>query len=271
MYELRVIDSDGGSLSDRDIKLLERRAVERPRHTLSLASSQMITSVRPVWRPELIDHTFEAASASSGGYAQRGEARLRDVLIAACALLFFAPLMALVALSIVATSRGPVFFSHPRIGFGGRSFNCMKFRTMRVDSQAALAAHFARNPAAKAEWDRSHKLEHDPRLSAIGAFLRKTSIDELPQIFNVLMGDMSIVGPRPIVAEEVLRYRRYFRNYCAVKPGITGLWQISGRSSTTYRRRIACDVSYVRTRSNYRDAVIILQTIPAVLFGRGAC
>ena len=196
--------------------------------------------------------------------------RWLDVTIASMALLFFAPLMAFIAIAILLTNPGPIFFRQPRLGLGGRAFNCLKFRTMRQDAHSALADLLASDPLARAEWESTHKLRRDPRVSRLGNFLRKTSLDELPQFINVLVGDMSIVGPRPIVAEEAHRYRRHIRSYFAVRPGITGLWQISGRNHTTYRRRIACDVRYVRTRSTYRDVAIIALTVPVVLLGRGA-
>jgi lipopolysaccharide/colanic/teichoic acid biosynthesis glycosyltransferase len=196
--------------------------------------------------------------------------RAMDLVIGSLAFIVFAPLMGLIALAIRTGSRGPILFRQRRLGQGGRAFNCLKFRTMRIDAEAVLAHVLETNPLARAEWDRTQKLRRDPRISRLGRFLRKTSLDELPQIFNVLAGDMSIVGPRPIVHEEAHRYRRYISSYYAVKPGITGLWQISGRNHTTYRRRIACDVRYVRTRSSYGDIAILAMTIPAVILGRGA-
>jgi lipopolysaccharide/colanic/teichoic acid biosynthesis glycosyltransferase len=141
---------------------------------------------------------------------------------------------------------------------------------MRRDSAKLLEDLLSRDPFVKSEWESRQKLRRDPRVSRLGNFLRKTSLDELPQLFNVLSGDMSIVGPRPIVPDEAYRYRRYIRFYYAVKPGITGLWQISGRNHTTYRRRVACDVSYVRNRSPYRDLGIVVATVPVVLLCRGA-
>lgn len=195
--------------------------------------------------------------------------RLRDIVIALLALTFFSPLMIVIAL-VIACSGGPVLYGHTRIGRGGHAFKCLKFRTMHVNGDQLLARLLADNPAALAEWQRDHKLRSDPRVTRMGALLRKTSLDELPQLFNVLSGAMSIVGPRPIVQAEAFRYGRYFQAYCQVRPGITGLWQISGRSSTTYRRRVACDVAYVRSRSTLTDMRIIVKTIPAVCFTRGA-
>jgi exopolysaccharide production protein ExoY len=141
---------------------------------------------------------------------------------------------------------------------------------MRLDAAECLAAYLAANPAARLEWSTTQKLRCDPRVTPIGALLRKSSLDELPQLFNVLLGDMSLVGPRPIVQAEAARYGRYFAVYCSVKPGITGLWQVSGRSEVGYRRRVAMDVLYARRRCTGLDAQLLALTIPAVLFRKGA-
>lgn len=199
----------------------------------------------------------------------RGDMRALDVVIALAALILVAPLMLMIVIAI-RRSGGPALFRQARIGRGGKTFTCLKFRTMHVDSDAILERLLRDDPDARAEWERDRKLRCDPRVGKTGSFLRKTSLDELPQLFNVLFGSMSIVGPRPIVASERIRYGRYFDAYCRVRPGITGLWQISGRSATTYRRRIACDVAYVRSKCHMVDLRIIAQTIPAVCFARGA-
>ncbi|WP_425228645.1 sugar transferase [Sphingomonas sp.] len=196
-------------------------------------------------------------------------ARLLDIVVALAALVFLAPFMTIIALAVW-SSGDPILFRHQRIGKGGRSFSCLKFRTMHVNGDALLADLLEHDADARAEWMLYHKLRRDPRVSRVGAFLRKTSLDELPQLFNVLAGTMSIVGPRPIVQAEAGRYRRYFHTYCQVRPGITGLWQISGRNTTTYRRRVACDVAYVRGKSAVGDLRIILRTVPAVFMGHGA-
>lgn len=196
--------------------------------------------------------------------------RILDVVISIAALVFVAPLMILLAIAIKLSSRGPVLFRQDRLGRGGKTFSCFKFRTMRIDSEAILGELLANDPVARAEWDRDQKLRNDPRIFSVGGLLRRTSLDELPQLFNVLMGDMSIVGPRPIVAAEAVRYRRYIADYYTVRPGITGLWQVSGRNHTTYRRRVACDVAYVRAKSATNDLRIIAMTVPTVLLARGA-
>ncbi len=196
--------------------------------------------------------------------------RLLDILIASLALLFVLPLFAVIAVAIKLADPGPVFFRHRRVGLGGKTFGCWKFRTMVVDAEARLAAILAADPEAQREWDESQKLTYDPRVTWLGNFLRRSSLDELPQLFNVLMGEMSIVGPRPIVENEAARYGQHFALYCLVRPGITGLWQISGRSDIRYFERVLMDVRYVSSRSVMRDLKIIVLTVPSVLAARGS-
>ena len=197
--------------------------------------------------------------------------RILDVIIAAAAIIFFGPLMLAIAAVIYFADPGPVLFGHVRIGRGGRSFRCWKFRSMVVNSDERLAQLLAADHQARIEWETDHKLRNDPRVTTLGRFLRKSSLDELPQLFNVFTGEMSIVGPRPIVAAEAPRYGRYFHEYCQVRPGITGLWQISGRSDTSYRRRVALDVAYVRSKSTALDLKILFLTVPCVLAAKGSC
>jgi exopolysaccharide production protein ExoY len=196
--------------------------------------------------------------------------RLLDLTIGIVAILIFGPLMIALAIIIYASNPGPIFFVQQRIGLNGKSFACFKFRTMVVDAQERLARLLEEDPAARLEWARDHKLRSDPRITSVGRFLRKSSFDELPQFFNLINGTMSAVGPRPIVHAEIARYGRWFGDYCRVKPGITGLWQVSGRSDTTYRRRVALDVAYSRHRSIGLNFKIMLMTIPAVLAARGS-
>lgn len=191
--------------------------------------------------------------------------RWLDICLAALLILFVAPLMGLVALAIKLSDGGPVFFGQVRIGEGGREFRCWKFRSMVVDAQAKLEAYLASHPEAHAEWEADHKLRQDPRITSFGRFLRSSSIDELPQLLNVLRGEMSLVGPRPIVHAEIKKYGRYFLHYCSVRPGITGLWQVMGRNDVTYRRRVALDVTFTRARSFGTYIRILVMTIPAVL------
>lgn len=195
---------------------------------------------------------------------------LFDKAFAALALVALAPAMGLIAVALKLRDPGPVLFAHTRIGKDGRHFKCYKFRTMRADGDARLAWVFEVDPIARADWDAAQKLERDPRVHPFGGFLRRTSLDELPQFWNVLRGDMSIVGPRPIVDAEIGKYGRHFADYCAVRPGITGAWQVGGRTDTDYGERVALDVDYVRTAGFRDDLGIVLKTVGVVLKQRGA-
>ena len=196
--------------------------------------------------------------------------RIVDLAIALAAIMLLGPLMLMTALAVASERRGPMLFRHTRIGLHGRRFQVFKFRTMRADSEHVLASHLAADPAAAAEWRRDHKLRCDPRITPLGRFLRKSSLDELPQLFNVLRGEMSIVGPRPIVEAEVARYGRFFKAYCAVAPGITGIWQVNGRNDVSYRRRVAMDALYARRKCIGLDLRLLLATVPAVINRRGS-
>ncbi|MEL7548157.1 MAG: sugar transferase [Pseudomonadota bacterium] len=196
--------------------------------------------------------------------------RAMDLLIAIPALLFLSPAMLVIGLLIKVFDGGPIFFIQPRRGAGGEYFFCMKFRTMRTDAAEMLAHILATDPVRAAEWRETQKLTNDPRITGIGHFLRKSSLDELPQLLNIISGEMSIVGPRPIVDSEVERYQDDIAYYDSVLPGVTGLWQVNGRSSTTYAERVAFDREYAETRTLLGDVVILFQTIPAVFLGRGA-
>jgi exopolysaccharide production protein ExoY len=191
--------------------------------------------------------------------------RIVDIVLAVSGIVLLAPLLIICFVATVATSRGPALFRHRRVGFKGKYFDCLKFRTMVQDAPERLRELIESDPVAAAEWATNRKLRHDARVTAIGAILRKSSLDELPQLFNVLKGDMSIVGPRPVTDEELIRYSSAINAYLACRPGITGLWQVSGRSTTTYEKRIACDTFYARNWSMSLDAKILIVTIPAVL------
>lgn len=193
-----------------------------------------------------------------------------DVAVAATALLLLLPLMLLVAAAVWAGDRQSPIFRHTRLGRDGRRFHCLKFRSMVTNGEAVLAAHLAADPAARREWEETHKLTHDPRVTPLGRILRKTSLDELPQLINVLRGEMSLVGPRPIVQAEVARYGSAFPACFAVPPGVTGLWQVSGRSDTTYAERVALDLDYASRWSLTRDIAILVRTVPAVFAQRGS-
>jgi exopolysaccharide production protein ExoY len=192
------------------------------------------------------------------------------VSVAALALFLLLPLLLLLCVLIFASDRQAPIFRHSRIGRDGRRFGCLKFRSMVVNGDAVLQEHLARNPFARAEWAETHKLRHDPRVTRLGQILRKTSLDELPQLINVLKGEMSLVGPRPIVQAEVARYGEAFATCFSVTPGVTGLWQVSGRSDCTYAERVAMDLHYAAHWRLSRDLAILVRTVPAVLAQRGS-
>jgi lipopolysaccharide/colanic/teichoic acid biosynthesis glycosyltransferase len=202
------------------------------------------------------------------GKSLRG--RVFDIVLSVFFLIVLAPLMIAIALAIYLEDGGVVLFSQSRLGFAGEIFRCLKFRSMCVDAESRLEALLEASPGARRQWARDQKLKADPRITRVGAFLRKYSLDELPQLINVLRGDMTLVGPRPIVPAEARRYGRRFRHYCAVRPGLTGLWQVNGRSDASYRARVAMDVVYARKRGPLLDLKILIATIPAVLLSRGS-
>ena len=194
--------------------------------------------------------------------------RLFDVTLACAMLLFVFPLLAVCAVAVRCTSPGPILFRHKRIGRDGREFECIKLRTMCERADVAIAELVGNSPESLAEWSANQKLMCDPRTTPVGAVLRRYCLDELPQLFNVLAGDMSIVGPRPIVADEVKRYGALFGLYCSVRPGLTGLWQVSGRHSLPYRERVMLDAQYARTKCVRLDLLIVARTIPVVVLGQ---
>jgi Undecaprenyl-phosphate galactose phosphotransferase WbaP len=192
---------------------------------------------------------------------------LMGVLVGGLLLL---PLLALIALLIRLDSSGPVGFAHERLGKDGRRFRALKFRTMVQNADEVLCQALKQDPALRAEWERDQKLRRDPRITRVGAWLRRTSLDELPQLWNVLVGEMSLVGPRPIVQAEVERYGDRFSLYAQVLPGMTGLWQVSGRNQTPYAQRVALDTYYVRNWSPWLDFYLLARTVWAVLWSDGA-
>jgi lipopolysaccharide/colanic/teichoic acid biosynthesis glycosyltransferase len=196
--------------------------------------------------------------------------RAMDILLSLLLIIPVGAVSLVIALLLKLNSHGPLFYKHRRIGYQGRNFHMWKFRTMRVDGDRLLAEYFRQHPDALLEWKRCHKLKNDPRVTRLGQFLRMTSLDELPQLINVLNGEMSLVGPRPIVAEEVEKYARRFEYYVAAKPGITGLWQVSGRNDLDYPQRTAYDEQYVRQWSPLLDAKIFLKTFITVWHRHGA-
>jgi exopolysaccharide production protein ExoY len=205
-------------------------------------------------------------STPLGGALKRGF----DIVGASLGLLVFSPLIILLALLVKFSDGGPALYGHARVGRGGRTFRCLKFRTMVMNGDAVLAAHLSADPGALAEWMATRKLKNDPRITSVGAVLRKLSLDELPQLLNILAGDMSIVGPRPVVRDELDHYGKATIFYLKSRPGLTGLWQVSGRNDVSYETRVAMDRSYVENWSLLQDVLIIVKTVPAVCMSRGS-
>lgn len=197
--------------------------------------------------------------------------RIFDFTFSLAVVVFGAPIFLLIALLIKITSHGPAFFAHERIGRGGARFACYKFRTMYPDAEERLKDIIKHDPKLREEWMTTYKLKNDPRVTWIGKFLRKTSLDELPQFWNVLKGDLSVVGPRPVTEEELHQeVGLHAAKFLTIRPGITGPWQVSGRNDTSYHERICFDIHYIRHRSFLWDLYLILLTIPAMVTARGA-
>lgn len=247
------------ALPGRGRSFLDRRRVsasafQQPRPLEAPGAAVSIPAVAP-------DGSLHLWHRPLGGRSKR----VLDVTVAATALVLALPLMLAIVLLIKLTCKGPVVFSHPRIGFNGSTFRCYKFRTMVIDAEQRLQAHLASDPQAAEEWRKARKLKRDPRLTVLGNLLRKSSLDELPQLFNILRGDMSCVGPRPIVAEELHRYGPYVKDYLHARPGLTGLWQVTGRNLVDYTGRVLLDAQYVRNWSVHTDLLILIRTAGAVM------
>lgn len=232
--------------------------------------------------PFLSETSTETAAGPSAGHAssaandpdtpvRKGDFTKRafDIVGASALLIVLIPIFLVIG-CFVLSDGGPAFFGHRRVGKGGRSFRCLKFRSMVPKADVVLAELLATNAEARAEWNCDFKLKNDVRITPVGRLLRKTSLDELPQLWNVLRGDMSLVGPRPIITEELERYGADAHYYLAVRPGVTGLWQVSGRNDVDYATRVALDVTYVKERSTLLDISILLRTFKVVLDGGGA-
>jgi exopolysaccharide production protein ExoY len=196
--------------------------------------------------------------------------RVFDVSAALTALVLISPLFLMLMLLVKFSDRGPAFYGHRRVGHSGKSFRCLKFRTMVVDGDKVLQAYLHANPKATEEWLATRKLQNDPRVTLVGAVLRKLSLDELPQLINIIRGEMSIVGPRPVVEDELELYETAAIYYLQSRPGLTGLWQVSGRNDVSYASRVAFDTHYVKNWSLGSDMMIIAKTIPAVCLSRGS-
>jgi exopolysaccharide production protein ExoY len=193
-----------------------------------------------------------------------------DILVALAALVVLSPIFVLIMALVKYSDGGSVFYGHRRIGYNGSTFRCLKFRTMAEDGDAVLQRYLEQNPAAYEEWRATSKLQDDQRVTIVGTVLRKLSLDELPQLFNILRGEMSIVGPRPVVEDELELYESSAVYYLQTRPGLTGLWQVSGRNDVSYETRVAFDTHYVRNWSLASDLVIVARTIPAVCLSRGS-
>lgn len=254
---------------------------EQPRHRQHAHATGRIT-VGPI-SSSLSEHLAAEAQATWAarlhGAAHRVMSavwatgrRLFDIVFAVMALVATAPLMVALVIAVKASSPGPLFFSHERIGRHGGTFHCLKFRTMRSDAEEVLAALLASRPDLACEFQQTQKLRDDPRITPVGRLLRHWSLDELPQFVNVLLGHMSVVGPRPVTAPELARYGDDVPELLSIRPGLTGLWQVSGRSDTSFEDRVALDIRYVRERSAAMDGWILGQTIVQLLRpnGRGA-
>ena len=196
--------------------------------------------------------------------------RIFDLVCTILGSILISPILLLITIRVAIANRGHVIFTHWRVGKNGKPFPCYKFQTMVPMSEEQLQKYLDENPEAKREWQETFKLTNDPRVTELGAWLRRTSLDELPQIWNVIRGDMSLVGPRPIVEEEVVKYGKFIREYYMVLPGITGMWQVSGRSDTTYEERVAMDTWYVRNWSVWIDVMYLFKTVKAVITEKGA-
>ncbi len=193
-----------------------------------------------------------------------------DKVFAVFFIILTLPLFFLIAALVKLTSRGPVFYKQERLGYRGKPFRILKFRTMVVDAERVLEDYLRRNPQLREEYEKYFKLKKDPRITPLGRILRKTSLDELPQLFNILLGNMSVVGPRPIIQEEVVKYGENAGKLFSVKPGLTGLWQVSGRADLTYDERVKLDMEYIKRQNFFLDLFIILKTVPVIFKGHGA-
>jgi exopolysaccharide production protein ExoY len=280
----RTVASDSESLFvDTPVRDVDR-SIENIEATLcDLNAGTEIANSDKYWRLAVNENRVSAASGAyqDGSEAEGVESQVRrpvggtakrafDVVAALAGIAALLPIFAVLYVVVYAERPGAVLFRQRRIGFDGREFTCLKFRTMAVDAERALREYLANNEEARREWHTTHKLRNDPRVTELGRFLRRSSLDELPQLFNVLMGHMSIVGPRPIVAEEVPLYREHFIDYANARPGLTGLWQVNGRNTIGYPQRVAYDVEYLRNWSFSRDMQIILATATHVWEGNGA-
>lgn len=252
-----AVSQHGFTIRPREDMERDSAARESSVHQLALSASHAAGGMYPSFGTRA-----DMAARPVGGWAKRAF----DVTIALTGLILMAPIMGVIAALIYITMGGPVLFAQQRVGFKQRSFRCYKFRTMVADADERLARHLQDDPDAAHAWRETQKLQSDPRVTPLGHILRKSSLDELPQLFNILRGDMSCIGPRPVPMKELLqRYGSAASDYIRAKPGLTGMWQVNGRSATNYTHRIKCDRYYVRRWSLLLDIKILFRTVPAVL------
>jgi len=228
-------------------------------------------------RSGLTDVSYTAAESNIAGTSrvhQRpvggGVKRTVDLAVALSAAILLLPLFVMIAVLIKLYDGGPVFYRHRRIGMNSKPFLCVKFRTMAVNGDDLLRKHLDASPTGALEWAQTRKLKVDPRITAVGAVLRRMSIDELPQVMNIVRGEMSVVGPRPIASDEVTMYGKDAEYYFRARPGLTGAWQVSGRNDVSYSQRVALDRDYVQNWNLWHDIMIIAKTVPAVVWAKGA-
>jgi Undecaprenyl-phosphate galactose phosphotransferase WbaP len=264
MADPRVGTSDVSPCTDRITLLAEYQSPETRIATVDGAYEYTQLVGQPYSR------SYRSTRIPAQLFRYRVVKRCLDVCLVLASIPVLLPLLAVISLVVLLTSPGPVFYSHRRIRRNGEFFSMWKFRTMCQNSAEVLEQYLAQHPEARVEWNKSHKLKRDPRITSVGSFLRRYSLDELPQMWNVLCGQMSLVGPRPIVAAEVEKYGDCFGCYCRVKPGLTGIWQISGRSELSYDERVALDCRYVEQWSLSKDTIILAKTFAAVVNQEGA-
>lgn len=250
---------------DHSVDVLNAGAEVREPPTPPVLTNLSITAEAPFLLSET--SADPAVLATQAAPAVDHDTRALDIAIASLLLILVAPLMAVCALAIFLSGPGPLIFRQARIGRNGKEFLCLKFRTMVCDADAAIEKLLQKDATALEQWRTVQKLYPDPRVTQVGRFMRRYCLDELPQLFNVLAGDMSMVGPRPIVANEIEKYGPNFADYCSVRPGLTGLWQISGRHALPYEERVRLDTNYARTKSSRGDLLILWRTVPIVLVG----
>lgn len=245
----------------------------RNSHFFTSTATQVVGDLKSNGDSSAYDRSFKVYSAASPKAPLGGlRKRVFDLVFSVMALGAVSVIFLVVALCVRLSSPGPVFFRHDRIGYDGKIFKCLKFRTMHVDAEAQLAKHLSENEDAREEFETYSKLRNDPRIIPIvGNFLRKSSLDELPQLINVILGQMSLVGPRPVIQSELDRYGEARREYVSARPGITGLWQVSGRNNLDFAQRVAIDKHYARSWTFLRDISIMVRTVKVLINREGAC